>query len=202
MSHTVPSFYLQVTADWCYTRFHKNAAQEVTDYPDAQLKVAAARVVDRRRKGLTQYIFFLNDHEANAPKNARTLVKEVEALLTGPQERLVGGWRPDAVVAKGGRGSIEAMFATAASKSSSSPSSSKRNTGSTAAAIAASVSPGSAGDAQPSPAKRAKTESSQVGGMSQTSPSTSRGNASASPQKSPAKGATGTGSILNFFKKK
>mmetsp|Transcript_31274 Transcript_31274/g.93893 ORF Transcript_31274/g.93893 Transcript_31274/m.93893 type:complete len:573 (+) Transcript_31274:177-1895(+) len=104
----------EVTADWCYTRFHKNAGQTITDWPTAMLREAAAEVTARRNRGLNQFMFFLNDHEANSPRNAKTLLAEVAALSSCA--RPVAGWKADAVVQKGGKGSIQAMFAGAKAK--------------------------------------------------------------------------------------
>lgn len=108
----------EVTAPFCYVRFHKNGDRLVTNYSDEQLAQEADRIVEKRHQGLTQYAFFLNDHEGNGPRNAQTLMRLITERL-GPHEcisGIVSGWKPDPIIEKGGKGSIEAMFANARAK--------------------------------------------------------------------------------------
>lgn len=108
----------EVTAPFCYSRFHKNGDRLATNYSEEQLAQEADRIVLKRRQGLTQYAFFLNDHEGNGPRNARTLMKFIAQRLDlhESESGLVSDWKPDPVVEKGGKGSIEAMFANARAK--------------------------------------------------------------------------------------
>lgn len=150
--------------------------QSVTDWPTGKLKEAACVIADRRKQGLQQFNFFLNDHEANSPKNAKTLLAETSAITGGP--KLVAGWKADSVVEKGGKGSIHAMFAGAAKKSAAQATN--------ADAPRREVEPLERGDA-----KRAKVDDGAP-----TPPKTT----SQSPAKS--KPAPKSPSIRNFFQKK
>lgn len=55
----------EVTADFTYTRFHKSQGwPEVrTDYDESALDHVANVIVSRRKRGLNQFLFFLNDHD-------------------------------------------------------------------------------------------------------------------------------------------
>eukprot|EP00038_Savillea_parva_P016418 m.224477 g.224477 ORF g.224477 m.224477 type:complete len:369 (-) comp34278_c0_seq1:97-1203(-) len=188
------------TADFCYTRFHKNGDQTVTDWPTPKLKEAAVAIADRRKRGLEQYLFFMNDHEANGPKNAQTLMKEVSALIG--DTKLVQGWKPDTVVTKGGKGSIQAMFAGAAK-----PKRSTMTTPPTVPAASAAPATTAVSDVDNRAAKRVKVDQEKGGHVStahDTSGNTPTKSGGKSPTKSPSKSPTKSprGNILNFFGKK
>lgn len=106
----------EVTADWCYTRMHKFATTDETDYSDGQLDAAADQIAARWKRGLHQYIFFLNDHCGHGPKNVKTLMEKVQAKIPAAGKGLAPGWRPVKAVEKGGAGSIQGMFAKAKTK--------------------------------------------------------------------------------------
>ncbi|CAJ1965329.1 unnamed protein product [Cylindrotheca closterium] len=53
---------------WHYTRCHKRINQQITNYTDTQLSKIADELVERRRRKIVQYCYFLNDHEANGPE--------------------------------------------------------------------------------------------------------------------------------------
>ena len=120
-----------VTATWSYIRLHgakvfndtgrlcisivsclQDSIHEV-DFSPAFLEPLAARAVERRLRGIDQFIFFLNDVGGAAPKNARSLSTRVTELVGG-DVALVPGWRAERDVVKGGPGSIESMFKKAA----------------------------------------------------------------------------------------
>ncbi|CAJ1937474.1 unnamed protein product, partial [Cylindrotheca closterium] len=90
--------------------------QQITNYTDTQLSKIADELVERRRRKIVQYCYFLNDHEANGPRNAKTLIRLVKQKLSNRKEeaRLVQHWKPDAVAP-----SISSMFAKSSSSSSS-----------------------------------------------------------------------------------
>jgi len=93
---------------WHYIRFHKNADHGVTFYTEQELESFAHKLVWRRRHGIVQYCYFMNEHEGNGPKNAKTLIKFIQEQCPG---RLVQeGWKPDAKAA-----TIQSMFAKASS---------------------------------------------------------------------------------------
>jgi len=104
--HTVQT--QQVTADWCYSRFHKNVLHEETNYSDAKLTEAATHIVGRHRQRLKQYLFFMNDLGGFGPKNAKQLVSILGKDVANPTPI---GWKADKVIQKGGAGSIGGMFA-------------------------------------------------------------------------------------------
>ena len=105
------------TASWCYLRFHKNIDRGVTNYSDEQLEQEADVIFKRSIARKKQFIYFLNDHEGNSTRNAQTLMKillskkrkhvnEQNTFLVQPDI-----WRPQPIVEKGGKGSIQFMFA-------------------------------------------------------------------------------------------
>ena len=80
---------------WQYIRCHKRGDQTITDYSTQQLKDIAETLVERQENGIVQYCFFLNDHEGNGPRNAKTLVSQ---LKERSQKRpFLSTWKPDAV---------------------------------------------------------------------------------------------------------
>ena len=105
------------TASWCYTRFHKNIDRGVTNYSDEQLEQEADFIFKRSIAQKKQFIYFLNDHEGNSTRNAQTLMQ----ILLSKKRKHVNVqstflvqpdiWRPQHVVEKGGKGSIQFMFA-------------------------------------------------------------------------------------------
>ncbi|KAL3939838.1 MAG: hypothetical protein SGBAC_005516 [Bacillariaceae sp.] len=102
---------------WQYVRCHKRINQQITNYTDAQLSNIADELVERRHRKIVQYCYFLNDHEANGPRNAKTLIRLIKQKLSNPQNEtasLVQNWKPDAVAP-----SIASMFAKSSSNSSS-----------------------------------------------------------------------------------
>ena len=75
------------------------------------------RAVERRARGIDQYIFFLNDVDGAAPANASALSARIQQLLGDPAAPLVcNGWRRDRDVSRDGPGSILGMFKKAAAK--------------------------------------------------------------------------------------
>ena len=120
--NSLPS-YEWVTATWTYTRLH-GAKEEIhtVDFKDDVLDPLAARIAARRAKGLDQYVFFLNDVDGVAPKNAASLIAKVLALVgDAALTSLAPGWRPEREIKKGGPGSIASMFKKAADKAAPSP---------------------------------------------------------------------------------
>ena len=112
--NSLPS-YDWVTATWTYTRLHGPKVDiHAVSFGSDVLDPMAARAVDRRSKGIDQYIFFLNDVGAEAPKNAATLSNKITALIGDPAARLVSRWRGVREVPKDGPGSLKGMFAKAA----------------------------------------------------------------------------------------
>eukprot|EP00586_Coscinodiscus_wailesii_P004412 CAMPEP_0172483382 /NCGR_PEP_ID=MMETSP1066-20121228/10362_1 /TAXON_ID=671091 /ORGANISM="Coscinodiscus wailesii, Strain CCMP2513" /LENGTH=423 /DNA_ID=CAMNT_0013247221 /DNA_START=241 /DNA_END=1512 /DNA_ORIENTATION=+ len=111
---------------WSYTRFHKRGDRDVTCYADEQLVTEAEKIADRAMKGVTQFVFFLNDHECHGPENARSLARFVggEIVKRGGLSSLsdsrgtidlVSDWKADPVIEKGGKGSLQALFAKTSS---------------------------------------------------------------------------------------
>jgi len=85
----------EITAStWHYIRFHKRSGEDrlQTNFTREQLAAVADQLVKRREKNISQYCFFLNDHEGNGPRNAQTLVNLLKERLDGP---LVLKWKPD-----------------------------------------------------------------------------------------------------------
>lgn len=109
----------EITANFTYIRMHKSVGQGVTNYSAEQLEPIAKRAAQRQRTGVTQYVFFLNDHNGNGPANAKTFMRLVgqHAAALGSSPVLVKGWTKAAVVKKGSRGSLESFFSKAAAKS-------------------------------------------------------------------------------------
>lgn len=104
------------TADFSYMRFHKYAREDnETDWTDAMLAPHVARAAARRRCGADQYAYFLNDIAAHGPRNARRFL-ELTLAAAGDSEPAIPGWRPPPPVEKGGKGSLESLFAQARSK--------------------------------------------------------------------------------------
>eukprot|EP00980_Cylindrotheca_fusiformis_P021133 scaffold8114_cov126-Cylindrotheca_fusiformis.AAC.19 len=90
---------------WHYIRCHKRANQGITDYTKEQLAIIANQIVERRNRNITQYCFFLNDHEGNGPRNAKLLKSLVKERI-GKKQELTRNWKPDPVAP-----SISSMFA-------------------------------------------------------------------------------------------
>ena len=86
---------------------------------DGQLDAAADLIAARWKRGLHQYIFFLNDHCGHGPKNVKTLMEKVQAKIPAAGKGLAPGWKPVKAVEKGGAGSIQGMFAKAKTKTKS-----------------------------------------------------------------------------------
>lgn len=102
----------EVTANtWHYIRFHKRGDRLVTNYTDKQLSSTAEQLVERRRKGIVQYAYFLNDHEGNGPRNAKTLMKFVKEHSSN--KVFVQHWKPDLAAP-----TIRSLFAKSAGTSS------------------------------------------------------------------------------------
>ncbi|CAB9516627.1 Protein of unknown function DUF72 [Seminavis robusta] len=83
------------TASWHYMRCHKRADRLVTQYTDEQLDSLAEEMVARRKRGLVQYCYFLNDHEGNGPRNAKTLMRFIQQRTNNNKSALVHNWKPD-----------------------------------------------------------------------------------------------------------
>jgi len=68
---------------------------------------------------MTQFVFFLNDHNGNGPANAKTFMGLVlqHAQSIGGSKTLVPGWTKALQVKKGGRGSLENYFGKPSAKS-------------------------------------------------------------------------------------
>ncbi|KAG5178389.1 hypothetical protein JKP88DRAFT_350272 [Tribonema minus] len=65
------------TADWTYSRWHGviDARGHGTDFPDDELRRYAEKAAARARAGArAQYVFFGNDLDATAVRNAQTLI--------------------------------------------------------------------------------------------------------------------------------
>lgn len=65
------------TADHVYVRFHGLGGQDQRyryDYNDTELQGWADRLRDVAEAGHDGWVYFNNDHDANAPRNARTLI--------------------------------------------------------------------------------------------------------------------------------
>jgi uncharacterized protein YecE (DUF72 family) len=90
---------------WHYIRCHKRANQQITDYTKEQLIKIADQLVERRNRNIAQYCFFLNDHEGNGPRNAKTLLNLIKER-SGNTQGLVQKWKSDPVAP-----SISSMFA-------------------------------------------------------------------------------------------
>lgn len=110
-THHVP--HVAPAGTWHYIRFHKKRDQSITLYSDDQLNTWSKELVSRRRHGIIQYCYFLNDHEGNGPKNARTLAKIIKKECPGPLA-FHSGWKEDAAAPN-----IKSMFAKAARGNSS-----------------------------------------------------------------------------------
>jgi uncharacterized protein YecE (DUF72 family) len=95
---------------WHYIRFHKRGDRRVTNYSHQQLATIADQLVERRRHNnnnnnnkIVQYCYFLNDHEGNGPRNAKSLMKLIQERVKGP---FVANWKPDPT-----ESSIQSLFA-------------------------------------------------------------------------------------------
>lgn len=85
----------QTTAGtWHYIRFHKQRSNRLeTNYTDRQLSAIAEQILRRRRCNIIQYCYFLNDHQGNGPRNAKTLMKFV--MKHSEKMPFVRDWKPD-----------------------------------------------------------------------------------------------------------
>ena len=104
---------------WHYIRCHKNGDRLVTLYSDQQLALIADELVERRKQNIIQYLYFLNDHEGNGPRNAKTLMKMIQGRSSSESSGSVpfvshNKWKPDPVAH-----SIQSMFAKSSSSSTS-----------------------------------------------------------------------------------
>ena len=97
---------------WHYTRFHKRGDQQITNYTNEQLAKIAEKLVERRTNNIVQYCYFLNDHEGNGPRNAKTLMKMIKERSVGKSSYFVKTWKADPVAP-----SISSLFAKSASTS-------------------------------------------------------------------------------------
>jgi uncharacterized protein YecE (DUF72 family) len=69
-----------ITSDKAYFRFHGHTDMYAYNYSDSELKEIAERLSELPNQGVkVAYVFFNNDYEGNAVKNALTLIK----LLNG-----------------------------------------------------------------------------------------------------------------------
>jgi len=117
---------LETTAGtWHYIRFHKQLENRLeTNYTDQQLAEIADRLVLRRQSNIVQYCYFLNDHNGNGPRNAKTLMKFV--LDRSQKIPFVKNWEPDPVAK-----SIQSFFSKSRNSSAAStPRKSPANTNS------------------------------------------------------------------------
>ena len=100
---------------WHYIRCHKNGDRLVTLYSDQQLAAIADDMVERRKKSIIQYVYFLNDHEGNGPRNAKTLMKMImeKSCASSGSVPFVSDnrWKPDPVAP-----SLQSMFAKSSSR--------------------------------------------------------------------------------------
>jgi uncharacterized protein YecE (DUF72 family) len=114
---------------WHYIRCHKKRDQGVTNYTDDQLASLAHQIVERRRRNITQYCYFMNEHNGNGPRNAKALMKLVKELSQDkPFVTHHQHWKPDPVPA-----TIQSMFAKSALvhiAAGTPPTNSKQSTGS------------------------------------------------------------------------
>lgn len=103
----------EVTANFTYVRMHKKLAvegeEQETVYTDELLEPRIVEAVARRRQGITQFVYFLNDIKAHGPHNAQRFLEQVVARTDGVPA--VSGWKPAPKIVKGGKGSLENMFA-------------------------------------------------------------------------------------------
>lgn len=97
---------------WHYIRCHKRANQLITNYTEGQLSQIADQLLARRSRNVVQYCFFLNDHEGNGPRNAKTLLRLIKERA-GINQGLTQNWKPDPVAA-----SISSLFAKSMSPAS------------------------------------------------------------------------------------
>jgi uncharacterized protein YecE (DUF72 family) len=93
---------------WHYIRCHKKRDQGVTNYTDEQLRTLAHQIVERRRQNITQYCYFMNEHNGNGPRNAKALMKLVKELSQDKPLVIYHQpcWKPDPVAA-----TIQSLFA-------------------------------------------------------------------------------------------
>ena len=68
----------QTTADFVYVRFHGTESTYGGSYSDEILRQWAARIRDWRRESKDVYVYFNNDPEATAVKNAKTLQRMLD----------------------------------------------------------------------------------------------------------------------------
>jgi uncharacterized protein YecE (DUF72 family) len=97
---------------WHYVRCHKRGNQMITNYTDQQLAQIADLLVHRKNRSIIQYCFFLNDHEGNGPRNAKTLVALIKEKNS--KKNLVHNWKPDPIAHL-----ISSLFAEGSKSSSS-----------------------------------------------------------------------------------
>ncbi len=64
-----------ITADWVYVRKHGPSGRYHGRYTTQQLKVEAQKISKWLRSGKDVYVFFNNDFDGYAPKNAQELMK-------------------------------------------------------------------------------------------------------------------------------
>ncbi len=82
-----------VTADFAYVRLHGPGAAYHGNYTDDALRRWAARIDEWAADGLDVYVYFDNDADAHAPRNATTLkamVQEKDRVSDPSQRRLAG----------------------------------------------------------------------------------------------------------------
>lgn len=65
----------QMTADFCYIRYHGRQLSAAPDYSRAQLKAEAKKINAMIQQGNDVYVYFNNDAQAKAIKNARALTE-------------------------------------------------------------------------------------------------------------------------------
>lgn len=96
---------------WHYIRCHKKEDRDKTNYTDQQLSAIADGMVERRRNNIVQFCYFLNDHEGNGPRNAKTLMKYIQEKSN--EISFVLDWKPDPQTL-----SIKSMFSKSLSNNS------------------------------------------------------------------------------------
>lgn len=170
----------EVTADWCYTRFHKNSEHGETCYTDGALQNASRQIIQRYNDGISQFIYFMNDIGGHGPKNAKSLMNILQPKLPNAPKGLSPGWKPKPVIEKGGAGSISGMFANIKNREKMQTSTSPSKSSSTSGIVGLSSQKRSAvvGVVGSSPSKKLKPN-----------------------QQPPKKVAQGKGSIASFFKR-
>jgi len=69
-----------ITGDIAYVRFHGSTSLYSSYYSDKQLSQWAEKIIQLKKRAKTIYVYFNNDSEAFAVKNATTLTKFINIV--------------------------------------------------------------------------------------------------------------------------